>query len=207
MLPETTTPSRAARAEQSIRGEEGWSDEIWAAVVGSLDTVLRSFYGIYEFTDDPGCVLRIGLSFARESVTLMNGTAIEIGDPIGSLHFWNEHLPRYSGFGPELCWAAEMRRRLSRSLTALAEHVERDPDWRAVHAFRGYAAFSSRIGILQLYRVTRRLGFECWGGRPPTGPGRIVDGACAGGLDHGLRADARPQSGGAAAPAVLSPHP
>lgn len=160
MLPETTTPSRAARAEQSIRGEEGWSDEIWAAVVGSLDTVLRSFYGIYEFTDDPGCVLRIGLSFAREPVTLMNGTAIEIGDPIGSLHFWNEHLPRYSGFGPELCWAAEMRRRLSRSLTALAEHVERDPDWRAVHAFRGYAAFSSRIGILQLYRVTRRLGFE-----------------------------------------------
>jgi hypothetical protein len=169
MIPEISTSSRSFFPDGSNRGEQGWSDEIWSAVVGSLDAALRYCYGIHEFTDDPECVLRLGLSVAQEPVTLPDGTAIDIGDPIGSLHFWNEHLPRYSeGGGPELGWAAEMRRRVAGSLKALAEHVENDPDWRIVHAFRGHAAFSSRAGILQLHRVTRRLGFQWVPGGPST---------------------------------------
>jgi hypothetical protein len=160
MIPESVTSPPQLRGEEPLGGDDSWSTEVWAVLVGSLDSMLRSYYGIYEFTDDPGCLLRIGLSLAREPVTLMDGTAIEVGDPIGSLHFWNEHLPRYSVLGPELRWAAAMRRRIARSLAALAEHVEDDPSLRTVHAFRGYAVFSSRIGVLQLHRVIRRLGFE-----------------------------------------------
>jgi hypothetical protein len=160
--------SRLAWERGATRSAEGWGVDFWAAVIGSLDAVLRSCYGIYEFTDDPDCVLRVGLSLAREPATLMDGTVVNVGDPIGSLHFWNEHLPRYSDAGPELRWAAEMRRRVVRSLIALAAHIEENPDWDGVTAFRGYAAFSSRLGILQLYRVTRRLGFEWVPGGPST---------------------------------------
>lgn len=151
---------RRAWPEAAFKSEESWRAEIWSSLVGSLDAMLRAYHGVYEFTDDPDCLLRIGMSLAHEPVTLGDGTSIEVGDAIGSLHFWNEHLPRFSGTGPELRWAAEMRRRVLRSLTALAAYVEEDPNWRNVDAFRGYAAFSSRIGVLQLYRVTRRLGFE-----------------------------------------------
>jgi hypothetical protein len=151
---------RSAFSDGAAKSDESWSAEIWSSLVGSLDAVLRSYYGVYEFTDDPDCLLRIGMSLARERVTLGDGTSTEVGDPIGALHFWNEHLPRFSDMGPELHWAAEMRRRLSLSLRELAAYVESDPQWRTVDAFMGYAAFSSRIGVMQLYRVTRRLGFE-----------------------------------------------
>ena len=136
---------------------------VWSAMVGSFDAVLRLRQGIYEFTDDPECILRIGLASATEPASLADGTNVRIGEPICALHFWNEHLPQYSDGGPDLRWALEMRRRLDRSLRTLARHIEEDPRWRGVEALRGYAAFSSRIGIPQLYRVARRLGFECPG--------------------------------------------
>src|SRR5262249_46525945 len=86
----------------------------------------------------------------------------EDGDPIGTLHLWNEHLPRYNpGAGPDLAWAADIRRRLVESLQSLAQHAGTDPFWHDIKAFRGEAAFSSRLGTLQLNRVARRHGFEC----------------------------------------------
>jgi YkoP domain len=159
-MPVSSSFWRSASSDALGKSEEGWSAELWSSLVGSLDAVLRAYYGVYEYTDDPDCLLRIGMSLAREPVTLGDGTSIEVGDRIGALHFWNEHLPRFSDMGPELHWAAEMRRRVSLSLCALAAYVEKEPQWRGVDAFMGYAAFSSRIGVVQLYRVTRRMGFE-----------------------------------------------
>jgi hypothetical protein len=147
-------------AERAAQGEEAWGAELWAALVGSIDLAVRSWCGIYEFSDDPDCVLRLGLKLAREPVTLTDGTAIEVGDMVGGLHFWNEHLPRFSQFGPELGWAAEMRKRLERSLAELAGHIEDNQELRSVAAFQAVAGFASRVGVLQLCRVGGRLGFE-----------------------------------------------
>jgi len=141
-------------------GAESWSDEFWAALVGSVDALLRSCYGICEFTNDPDCVLRVAVSAARIPVLLSDGTRIEIGDIVCALHFWNEQLPRYSVRGPDLGWASDMRRRVVHSLASLAEHVERAPEWRGVQAFRAEAALSSRLGILQMRRLAGRYGFE-----------------------------------------------
>ena len=80
------------------------------AVINNTD-VLRSLYGIRQFTDDPHCVLRIGISPARMPVIMSDGTRVRAGEPIGELHLWNEHIPRYSEHGPDLGWAADMRRR------------------------------------------------------------------------------------------------
>jgi hypothetical protein len=43
--------------------------------------VLRSCYNISEFSDDPACILRLGLSPARAPVSLADGTRVRTGQP------------------------------------------------------------------------------------------------------------------------------
>jgi hypothetical protein len=148
-----------SRRRRSQPYESG--SDFWNIIIALLDTLLRSYYAVYEFSDDPNCLLRIGQGVANDRLTLMDGTEIAVGDPIGTLHLWNEHLPRYCPLaGPELSWAAEIRRRLVTSLRTLAHHVDTDPLWRGVRGFRSEVAFSSRLGVSQLDRVARRHGFE-----------------------------------------------
>src|SRR6266446_840532 len=142
------------------RLEAGWRDELWLTLVGSVDAMLRSLYGIQEFSDDPHCVLRIGISPARTPVAMSDGTPIREGELVGELHLWNEHIPRYSEHGPDLGWAADMRRRVVHSLRLLAQHVEHHPAWRHLPAFRADATLSSRLGDIQIRRLALRHGFE-----------------------------------------------
>jgi hypothetical protein len=137
-----------------------WRDEFWVGSVRLLDSIIRTYYGVYEFTDDPVCVLRVGLSHAQAPVLLSDGTRVEFGDLVGTLHWWNEHLPRYSSNGPDFCWACAMRDRVLHSLRALADYVESETAWREIRALRGEAALSPRLGILQVQRIARRYGFE-----------------------------------------------
>ena len=138
--------------------------ELWTQMVGGIDAVLRRCCQVKEFTDDPDCIFRLGLSGARNPVRLHDGTPATIdirpGEPIGTLHLWNEHLLRYVSGGPDINWAAATRRRVGHSLRLLAVHVEHDAEYREVRAFRGEAALSSRLGALQLTRVAGRFGFE-----------------------------------------------
>jgi hypothetical protein len=155
-----TTASAVGVVTALRRASLDWPDELWAISVGRLDAIIRSLYGVYEFTDDPTCVLRIGLSPARAPVPLSDGTQIEIGELVGSLHFWNEHLPRYAAGGPDLRWACVARDQVIHSLHALAVYVQNEPAWRQIRALRGEAALSARLGIPQVRRVAERFGFE-----------------------------------------------
>lgn len=137
-----------------------WPDELWAGSVGRCDAALRSFYGVREFTDDPTCVLRIGFGTARARLLLSDGTQIRSGETVGTLHLWNEHLPRRGPHGRGLGWAGAMRSRVVRSLAALAVFVETDPAWCGIAAFHAEAGLSARPGSRQAERVVRRYGFE-----------------------------------------------
>jgi|SRR5215469_4094303 hypothetical protein len=137
-----------------------WQDELWAECVAWADGILRSYYGIYEFTDDPNCVLRAGLSQARAAVSLSDGTHLEPDQLVGTLHFWNEHLPRYSVRGPDLGWACAMRDRVRHSLRAFSEYVEYEPAWQEIRAIRTETALPARLGAPQIMRVFQRYGFE-----------------------------------------------
>lgn len=152
--------SSTGRAYDPAPLNADWRDEAWRAVIASLDARLRSYYRIEEFTDDPHCVLRIGFMRATMAVWMSDGTEICKGDLIGALHLWNEHVPRYSGNGPNLAWAKEMRRRILRSLSLLASYVEGEAAWRNVQAFCGDSMLSSRIGGAQMRRLAPRYGFE-----------------------------------------------
>ena len=98
----------------------------------SVSLFIRTCYGVYEFTDDPSCVLRVGLSPARSTISLSDGTRIEAGELVGTLHIWNEHLPRYAPDGPDLRWACVVRNRVLHSFHALALYVESEPAWRQI---------------------------------------------------------------------------
>jgi hypothetical protein len=148
------------------RASTAWPDEFWVGSVAWIDGVLRSYYGIYEFADDPACILRAGLSQARASVSLSDGTHIKVGEPIGALHFWNEHLPRYSSKGPNLAWACAIRDRVVYSLRAFSLHIESEAAWREVQAICTETALPARLGASQIERVFQRYGFE----RVPTDP-------------------------------------
>lgn len=137
-----------------------WPDELWTGSVAWADAMLRSYYGIYEFTDDPACVLRVGLDQARAPVSLSDGVCVEVGEPVGTLHFWNEHLPRYSEKGPDLGWACAVRDRLNYSLRAFSGYLEREPTWRDVRAICAETALPARLGASQIGRVFKRYGFK-----------------------------------------------
>jgi hypothetical protein len=137
-----------------------WPNELWAGSVSLFDAIVRIYYGVYEFTDDPACVLRVGLSQARAPVSLADGTQIQVGELVGTLHFWNEHLPRYSFNGPNLAWGCKMHSRMLHSLHALADYVESEASWQEVRALRAEAALSNRLGMSQVRRVAGRYGFE-----------------------------------------------
>ncbi len=156
---ETASPDDAAIAGAMASGSATWPDELWVGSVSWCDTILRACYGVYEFTDDRACVFRIGLSKTRVPLSLSDGTRIDAGEAVGTLHFWNEHLPRYSGDGPSFAWARAMRDQVAGSLGALASYVESERAWRDVQAFRAEAALSSRRSS-QLHRVIQRYGFE-----------------------------------------------
>ena len=142
------------------RASAGWPDELWAGSVGWADAILRSYYGIYEFTDDPDCLLRAGLGQARAPVSLSDGTDVQFGELVGTLHFWNEHMPRYSERGPDLGWACAVRDRVRHSLRAFSEYIEGEPAWQNVRAIRTETALPARLGAEQLMRVFQRYGFE-----------------------------------------------
>jgi hypothetical protein len=79
---------------------------------------------------------------------------------VGTLHFWNEHLPRYSERGPDLRWACAVRDRVIYSLRAFSEYVEGEPGWAEVRAIRTDTAIPARLGAPQIMRVFQRYGFE-----------------------------------------------
>ena len=139
---------------------EARAEDFWVALVGSVDAVMRSVHGIYEFTEDSECVLRIASGHASHGVALSDGAAIVEGEPVGALHLWNEHLPRYSERGPDIAWACEMRRRVLHSMRLLAGYVEKEPGWQSVRAFYAATSLSNRLGNRQIRRVAGRYGFK-----------------------------------------------
>lgn len=104
------------------------------ASIKALDRSLRHFLSIYEFSDDPSCVLRYSRAYSRSVLTLPDGESLQLGDPILDLHFWNERFSMHSH--PESRPRA-LRAALRNSLALLAEQLrsnEKFSDIKAVHA-------------------------------------------------------------------------
>lgn len=161
MASDTVSPDGHTYDAGRLGGGSGrWSDEFWTAVVGAVDSRLRIYYGIREFADADGCILRLAIDRSSMRVYLSDGTTIAEDAPVGALHLWNEHIPRFPAHGPDLAWANGVRRQFVQSLQLLAARAEEDTELRRLPAFRGEALLATRLGLAQLDRVAVRLGFE-----------------------------------------------
>lgn len=129
------------------------------SLIRALDAFLRRRSGVYEFSDDPACVLRVQIGRMQRPFTLPD-LELREGDPVLRLHLWNEQVPVLPSGGPNLVWAKRMHRQFLRSLRGVAGEIERDARLQEVVAV---GAGSGVFGPTQAdsgNRVFTRLGFS-----------------------------------------------
>ncbi len=131
-----------------------------AAVVLRIDRILRKRYGIREFTGAPDCVLRIAIGRANREIRLSDGTKVELDDPVGEIHLWNERIPKISRYGPDMTWGLEFQRLVVKSLRLLADYVQASHEFEHVKAFRARLGVKGQDGEAKVARLAQRFGFE-----------------------------------------------
>ncbi len=129
------------------------------ALVRAFDRFLCRATGVFEFCDDPECLVRLQWARAPRPLSLSDGTTVRAGAPVLMLHLWNEHLPRPDPDGPDLKWAAGVHRMLVRSFREVAR-------WLAEHPRGGQTEAVGGITVLALSAdgrstpLIRHLGFD-----------------------------------------------
>jgi hypothetical protein len=161
------------RLEPLYAGARGFSEPKLPLVVEWLvrlgDAVLRRVYRIFEFDPRPEAMLRLSLGKAERDLTFSDGTHIARGDPIGELHFWNEHLPPIPEGGPDIGWARAFHRGVTGSFSKLTVYFENDDRFKDVHAFRGNAFFGGGYEWDHGTKLAERWGFDLVACEPTTG--------------------------------------
>lgn len=137
-----------------------------AVLVRRLDALLRRQYAIREFSDEPMCILRLSRERAGRRLLLSDGTAIALGEPVGELHFWSEHMAAFARCGPDLAWAVETYRRLKLSFGLLAAALESDSKWRDIRAVFARWAFAGAFDASHQRRLIEEFGLDIF---PPDG--------------------------------------
>jgi hypothetical protein len=125
-----------------------------------LDRILRRCQGVFEFSDDGACLLRVAVIRATVPVRLESGVEVAVGASIGDLHIWNEHLPTIPYDGVDIGWICRVRGRMLDSLAMLADCVATRAEFSDVVAFRARIAFVRHGQIGKIDRVAGALGLE-----------------------------------------------
>lgn len=125
-----------------------------------IDFLLRKLTGIREFSRDPGCILRVSIGKSDKDLVLRDGTRIQVGDPVGELHLWNERLPRMRSSGPDMAWGVSFHKQIVTSLCLLARYVECAPEFKSVRAYRGRIGIKEEKGRETVLKLAPRFGFE-----------------------------------------------
>lgn len=129
------------------------------AVFG-LDRWLRRRLNIIEYSSDENCLFRVQSGLAEEQVLLSDGTAVNPGDMVLGLHFWNEHMPVMDRNGVTLEWARQMSRALKVSFRELSRYLSLHPELDDVVAIRGDMRFGLGEEGTKLARLAAHFGFE-----------------------------------------------
>ncbi len=137
------------------------------AFIRWLDSTLRRIHHVYEFTDDPRCVLRMQITITRHPLRL-DGQTVGKGEPVLFLHFWNEHAPIIPATGPDLTWAMQMRRTFVHSLYGVGRQFIVDPRLATIRAVGGPTGVLIPGGT-SAARLMERLGFEVMPYHSPLG--------------------------------------
>jgi hypothetical protein len=140
--------------------------------VVALDRWQRRRLGIWEFSDDPACVFRLGLARSHLDARLADGTVVRRGEIVGVIHVWNEHMPQIPPEGPDLTWARSFGRSLIHTQRLLVRYVAASQAFDTIQAFGGEATFVYTPGSI---RMLNRLGMEVFDPLPQRGVRWFID--------------------------------
>jgi len=129
-------------------------------IVRHFDALLRHLLGVYEFTQDERCILRLGRGRCRRPIRLADGTALAPGEPLLTIHLWNERLPPMPAGGADVAWVVRFLRAWDSSLRLLAAYWCAHPELAQVRALLGIFALPGGAERQAHERALRRLGFE-----------------------------------------------
>lgn len=128
------------------------------AAIRWIDGILRKRGRVYEFSDDPGCIMRIQLKKANREITI-GGEKICKGEQVLAIHMWNERMPKIPKEGANLEWALDLRMRMIHSFRILAKEIQSDQRYSHILALCGVSALFSFTGHTGGVRMIQRLGF------------------------------------------------
>jgi hypothetical protein len=84
-------------------------------VIRGFDAFLAKALGVFEFTQDPRCILRLQRAKLNHRLTL-KGAGLAPGVPVLMLHLWNDRVPPLPAGGVNLAWARQISRSMTDSL-------------------------------------------------------------------------------------------
>src|SRR5512137_1157881 len=105
-------------------GEQSWLSRPLKAGVRLIEYLVRKSMHVYEFTDDPDCILRIQLTTSPRSVDFETWQ-ISKGETIISIHAWNEKMPKIPEEGATIEWAIQLRHQVVHSFQMVAEELQK----------------------------------------------------------------------------------
>jgi hypothetical protein len=138
-------------------------------IVFRIDGALRRLQSMVEYSNDPGCILRIRVARLDRDFMLADGTCGRAGDRFIDLHLWNEQLPAMPKEGASIAWARQMHVCFQQSLRQLARYLAVRPDLEDACLVRCTLMFAGPERDSQMIRLLGRYGFEpVPGDSPPT---------------------------------------
>ena len=141
----------------------------WA--IRRFDAFLRHCRGIWEFSQDEGCILRLGRRRCRRAVRLSDGPVLHPGASILEIHLWNERVPPMPLDGADAAWGIRFVRRWSYSMGLLADYWRDNPDLADVRALHAVFAIPGGERSAMQERTLEKMGFEVT--RPARTPWRV----------------------------------
>src|SRR5947209_7465491 len=138
-------------------------------IVFRIDGALRRLQSMVEYSNDPGCILRIRVDRLDRDFMLADGTCGRAGNRFIDQHLWNEQLPAMPKEGASIAWARQMHVCFQQSLRQLARYLAGRSDLEDACLVRCTLMFAGPERDSQMIRVLGRYGFELVPGTsPPT---------------------------------------
>ncbi len=108
-------------------------------LVFRLERYLSRVNGVFEFSDDPQCILRLSVGMAPHRIEV-DGQIIQKGERVLIMHLRNAYLTPVGKAGPDLAWARQMLGRYRLSLQEMAGYIACHPELDKARAVGGDAS-------------------------------------------------------------------
>ncbi len=123
-------PGKPTRRERPARGIG------LRPVIYRFDEFLSRRYGIYEFSDDKDCILRIQQTHAHHPLNI-KGCIIQAGSLVIEIHLINDRIPKIPMDETGMAWAAHTRRLFFYSLRLAARYIQANAELAQAQALGG----------------------------------------------------------------------